>query len=389
MARKKTKILSGLLVNLLPVGLVFVLIIIANRDSLLLKYRLEYGYQPAEHQQIIELYKQSRLYMVEERYDEALTNLEQALAGVEQDATFPQEIRIEILFAKAKAHHELWQHIDAQNTLEKLLPLVEGGRQNNIYRMLREAETIVEGYNSERQKNTTYIASPGAGPASRLEGKVVAIRIFVEDGGGGDWSLRKQDFANRNWQTAKQWLVKQAAKYQRRVSFTERTFIISRNPLIQRLRVGSVDESYLNASEVARLVVQQLGARSIDQFIENIRKQENADQAIMHIQIERDQRSFAHRCRRRCSSDSEYSYIFESARSKRWQSMEYTQAHETLHLFGAADLYNIRNARYYAHRDIMNYPSRFLSASTLEPLTAYAVGIYNKKPETPFPVTKN
>jgi hypothetical protein len=76
--------------------------------------------------------------------------------------------------------------------------------------------------------------------------------------------------------------------------------------------------------------------------------------------------------------------LLESAHSKKWQSLQYAQAHESLHLFGADDLYNISNAKYYAVRDIMNYPSSLLQANTLEALTAWSVGLDTHKPATPF-----
>ena len=66
--------------------------------------------------------------------------------------------------------------------------------------------------------------------------------------------------------------------------------------------------------------------------------------------------------------------------------MEYAQAHESLHLFGADDLYNIKQSIYFATRDIMNYPSKYLDASVIEPVTAYGIGLINKKPEAPFKI---
>ena len=71
---------------------------------------------------------------------------------------------------------------------------------------------------------------------------------------------------------------------------------------------------------------------------------------------------------------------------KFWQSMGYAQAHEALHLFGADDLYNIEQARYYAVRDIMNYPASILDASTIDDITAYSIGLTDQKPKTPFEI---
>lgn len=80
--------------------------------------------------------------------------------------------------------------------------------------------------------------------------------------------------------------------------------------------------------------------------------------------------------------------LFETARASKWQRMSYAIAHESMHLLGADDLYNVRMAKFYHPRDIMNYPSRFLSTSTIEGISAYAVGLIEEKPPTPFDVTE-
>ena len=73
---------------------------------------------------------------------------------------------------------------------------------------------------------------------------------------------------------------------------------------------------------------------------------------------------------------------------KRWDEVSYAQAHETLHLFGADDLYNLRSAGSYAPRDVMHYPSRLLSASTMEAITAFATGLRRDRPAAPFRIVR-
>ena len=134
------------------------------------------------------------------------------------------------------------------------------------------------------------------------------------------------------------------------------------------------------------LATRQLGERSVLDFIERIKQEEDADQAILLFHLDRDDRSFASRCMWRCPPEGEYAYILGAARPKNVREIAHVQAHETLHLFGADDLYKIKNAKYYAPRDIMNYRSRMLEAGRLEPITAYAVGLLEEKPDAPFEI---
>jgi hypothetical protein len=62
------------------------------------------------------------------------------------------------------------------------------------------------------------------------------------------------------------------------------------------------------------------------------------------------------------------------------------QTHEMLHLFGAMDLYNIRDAKDYAVTDLMNYYSQALKYADISPVTAWAIGWADQQPDTPFPI---
>ena len=57
-----------------------------------------------------------------------------------------------------------------------------------------------------------------------------------------------------------------------------------------------------------------------------------------------------------------------------------------MHVFGAADLYNIKNATNYAVTDIMNYQSKQLQNSDVASITAYAIGWQEKPPNAPFTI---
>lgn len=80
--------------------------------------------------------------------------------------------------------------------------------------------------------------------------------------------------------------------------------------------------------------------------------------------------------------------LMEKVRRNRWDKIHYAQAHEMMHVFGAADLYNIKDAGRYSVTDIMNFQSKQLENSNIEPITAYAIGWRKKPPMAPFDIVE-
>jgi hypothetical protein len=288
---------------------------------------------------------------------------------------------------KGFIHSSVWQHIEAEQSWEKAGVYATNHRlKARLARLIKASRHVINDINSERNLRTYYQASPYVGPASVLRGKVVVLYVFLTDSALQNWSLRKRDFVMTNWQLAQRWIQKSAKIYASDVSFTHRLFVVDRNPYIKRMKVADFDGDFVNSDKVAQLVAENFGYDNILAFIDDVKKQENADQAILLLHLARDGRSFASRCMYRCQSDAEYVFLMEQPKVKFWQSMGYAQAHESLHLFGADDLYNIRKAKFYAVRDIMNYPSSLLDANTMDEITAYAIGLIDKQPETPFKI---
>jgi hypothetical protein len=288
---------------------------------------------------------------------------------------------------KGFIHSSIWQHIEAEQSWEKAGAYASNERlKGRLSRLIKASRHVINDINSERNFRSYYQASPYVGPASSLKGKVVVMYVFLTDGTLQNWSLRKRDFVMTNWRLAQRWIQKNAKLYASDVSFTHRLFVVDRNPYIKRMKVADFDGDFVNSDKVAQLVAENFGYSNILAFIDDVKKQERADQAILLLHLARDGRSFASRCMYRCQSDAEYVFLMEQPKVKFWQSMGYAQAHESLHLFGADDLYNIRKAKFYAVRDIMNYPSSILDANTLDDITAYAIGLTDKKPETPFKI---
>jgi len=288
---------------------------------------------------------------------------------------------------KGHVHSSLWQHIEADESWKKARSYTDNKKlRARLSRLIKASNQIISDINEERDLRNFYQASPHVGPAAALKGKVVVAYVFLTDAALQSWSIRKRDFVMSNWSMAENWMQKNSKQYSSELSFVHRLFVVDKNPHIKRLQVGDFDMNFVNADKVAQLVAENFGFSDMLSFINEIKKQENADQALLLLHLARDGRSFASRCMFRCQSDAEYVFLMEEPDSKFWQSLGYAQAHEALHLFGADDLYNIQKAKYYAVRDIMNYPSNILEASILDDITAYAIGLTEKKPKTPFEI---
>lgn len=297
------------------------------------------------------------------------------------------ELGFHFYHLKGHVHSSIWQHIEAEESWQKALSYTSNKRfRKRLLRLIEASRHVIHDLNDERDLRDIYQASPYVGPASALKGKVVVIYIFLTDGALQGWSMRKRDFVMNNWAFAEHWMQMNAKKYRTDLDFVHRLFMVNKNPYIKRLKVGDFNKKFVNADKVAQLAAENFGFKNIMSFVEEIKKQEKADQAILMLHLARDGRSFASRCMFRCQSDAEYVFLMEKPNAKFWQSMGYAQAHEALHLFGADDLYNIQKAKYYAVRDIMNYPSSVLDASTIDDITAYAIGLTDNKPKTPFKI---
>jgi hypothetical protein len=245
---------------------------------------------------------------------------------------------------------------------------------------------VIEELNVERDSVDFYEAAPNIGPAGTPSGHVVIAQIYLVDRDSTGWGPPQRQFVEVSNQRVEAWLKSAVAGYNKQVQFSRRSFVIDRDPRLKRLRIGGSARRYLNAEVAAHQAVQFLGYDSIEVFLQKMMTEENANHAVLLYHVNRDDRSFTLPCMKRCRWQTEYAFIYEQARRKRWQSMEYAQAHETLHLFGADDLYRVSGAKRFAAHDIMNYFSRNITDSTIEPITAYAVGLIADEPEVPFRV---
>jgi hypothetical protein len=143
------------------------------------------------------------------------------------------------------------------------------------------------------------------------------------------------------------------------------------------------DPNFFNQAQ--GLLTQQLGYRDLASFIADIQGTHQTSQIALVFHANNQSRSFAHICYQYC--DTEYVMLTEkmSQNPYAWATPQ-VQAHEMLHLFGAMDLYNIRDAKDYAVTDLMNYYSQALKYADISPVTAWAIGWADQQPDTPFPI---
>lgn len=331
--------------------------------------------------------KQAHELMQDKEYLAALKILEDKAENFKRLPSAQHNLLYEYYRLKGHCHAALWQYVEAEGMWRKAGEYAtRSADKKRIRDLMQMSVRAIEDMNYERDLKEDYHASPHVGPAAQLRGKIALIYVFLADGSMNEWSIRQRTQALSTWQLAQDWLSVKARQYGSDVSFSQRVFVLNKHPLIKRMRVGDQSTDFENSDAVAMLAAQHFGYKNIHQFIEQIKREEGADQAVLMYHLARDGRSFASRCMQDCTDYSEFVFLMETPDIKEWQSLRYTQAHESLHLFGADDLYNIRKAKYFAVRDIMNYPSSMLDASTLEDITAYAIGISDRKPLTPFKI---
>jgi len=328
--------------------------------------------------------------MRDDQYDRALTLAEAITDDVLNNRQLEKEWIVRYWENKGDVHANLWQFIDASYCYRKARETTGSIRLR--WRLGKKIDRInqsIQQSNRERNLKDTYHAARSTGPAAALTGKVAIICLYVKLNNTGGWGLKDRTTALRALQIAKQWLQANAAVYGSDLKFVERQFVVTRSPMLSRISIKGEQSVKENIGAIVQWSMKALREPSVLGFLERIRKEESADQSILLLHINDRKRSFAYRCDGTCHPYyGEFAFLLEPTYASRWQWMAYAMAHESLHLFGADDLYNIRSATYYHPRDIMNYPSRFLSTSTLEGITAYAVGLLDQKPPTPFDVTE-
>ena len=201
--------------------------------------------------------------------------------------------------------------------------------------------------------------------------------VFVDDGIKTRWSNKTKQRSLQIMSQVQHWQREKAKIFNiNNIEFINKTFVARRNPRFKTVNNVTFKSSATDIAMFVDSIAESLGEKSIGDFIEKQIKVSGAEQGVVYLHTNIEQRSFAQRCaythQRKFYSNgqyktemfsdckNEYVMLMEKVKRNRWDKMHYTQAHEMMHVFGAADLYNIKNASHYAVTDIMNLQSKRL-----------------------------
>lgn len=334
-----------------------------------------------------EYYHRGGSQLYSQDYTGAIATLDSAITIVRDQADFDSAYLAKAYALKGEAHTQLWQYVDAEDAFAAALKIAGADLQHALRQRLTATQNYLERNDKERNDKVAYESTTDAGPARRLQGKVVIVYVFVDDGKLSEWSKRDRQRALSNLSAVATWYRHRAGEYGiDSLSFTSRNFVYDRDPLLRNALEKISSQEVAVASDLAGRVAELQGSDTVNGFLQQVLTAANADQALLLLHINKKARSFALPCRRPCWNRAEYAYLFEKPERNGWDSMQYAQAHETAHIFGADDLYNIASARNYAPRDIMHHLPRYLNATAVDSITAYAIGWTDRTPQAPFAI---
>jgi len=327
-----------------------------------------------------------------------LIAIEQALNIAAEDNFSDKNVLQYLYLTAADIHQERWHLIFALEKYKAAQSVIYDRKVDAEIEKIRRYLSKVE---AERGLNDDYIATKFSGPAKEFSGKVLVAYIFVDDGIKTRWSNKSKLRAQQVMLSVQDWQQRQASRYQvNDLEFINKTYVARRNPNLKSPKRVSFKSNNADIDSYVGSVMQTFGKKDIGEFVEQQMKQSGAQQGVVFLHTNLDQRSFARRCGythqkktfvdgkyvtefiSRCRD--EYVMLMEQVKRNRWDKMHYAQAHEMMHVFGAADLYNIKKAGRYAVTDIMNFQSKNLTDSRVEPITAYAIGWRKNAPQAPF-----
>ncbi|TKB50262.1 hypothetical protein FCL40_03620 [Ferrimonas sediminicola] len=235
----------------------------------------------------------------------------------------------------------------------------------------------------ERALDDGYRDARNNGIAGELKGQVTILYLYLNDNRWSKWSGRERQQNRQYLQQVTGWYQRRAQEYGlAKPSFDTRFFFLT--------APKGITKEWLRSkrffSDAQQLIARQLGYGSMKEFVDT--KAPSGEVALV-FHSNGEARSFALSCRNKQTAPQchyEYAMLTEKVSpGARHTFIPQVQAHEMLHLFGAADLYRIRNARDYAVTDIMNYYSDTLGHATIDPITAWSIG-WAQVPDAPFEI---
>ncbi|RYV01684.1 hypothetical protein SOPP22_15080 [Shewanella sp. OPT22] len=312
-------------------------------------------------------------FLDEDEHDSALILLTELL----NTNQLPTKLRIYLLKKRA-AIHKLRLHLHyAIRDHEKIRQLSSSRNSSELSRLRKSLERL----QVERHLKSAYAAGgKNAGISKTMKKKIVVAYIYLNNNLSSQWSSKDRLQNHSNMNRVVDWFKKQSVRYDvEKLDIDVRYFFITPPRGYKKQWLERNDFIIKIKDQIAK----QLGYRTFEGFVESL--EGNDSQVAMVFHSNHKGRSFARVCHgaySRCKY--EYAILTEEVNDKRYNwRLPQVQAHEVTHLFGAADLYNIKQAKDFAVTDIMNYTSSSLRYSEISPITAWAVG-WSERPKTPF-----
>jgi len=320
--------------------------------------------------------------IVAENYDQILPEINTTIKKIESEEDYDQYTLAWLYEMQAKVYRSRQHYhfaIDALRVAEAI------SQYDNKYASeINYLQRKIDRSQSERAFETKYFSGRQAGMSKSLTGTINIAYIYIDDNRSSKWSGKQR--LNNQIAVDKflQWNKAQGKKYQvEKLDFNVRYFFL-KSP-------KGISKEWLRKREsfpfIVDTLMKQLNYKNLDDFISNIAGRGSKSQVALMFHSNFDGRSFAMQCGS-INCKHEYVMLTEKLSDKKYGwALPQTQAHEMLHLFGAADLYRIEKAKDFAVTDVMNYYSRELKYATIDPITAWSIG-WQEQPKTPFKIER-
>lgn len=217
-----------------------------------------------------------------------------------------------------------------------------------------------------------------AGSAKRLSGSIYVLAVFAGD---GHWSRAGKEKLLNELYKAEKWIRKEAARYGKSVSFKHGTYGLD-NTINVHVAPGHGTGN--EDCRVAHKVLGAAGYKSIGQFYEWFRKNEQCDNCLVIVFAQGRGRSYAVPYTPEYNADyfTESCIIYEAYEDGTPQ-IAFGMAHEMLHCFGAEDLYETfekpqiveQEAKKRYGNDVMHRFDYELDNLKIDEFTAWCVGL--------------
>ena len=173
---------------------------------------------------------------------------------------------------------------DSHYAIESLLNAQKQQFDQRSDKRLKHLRKHLSAIEKERSQNQDYVATRFSGPAKTLTGKVLVAYIFIDDGVKTRWSDKSQRRSRLVLEQVQNWQLSQADRYAvRSVEFINKTFMVQRNPGLKFLSSISHKSSRESIEKLVRVVMEDLGARSVKDFIFQQMALTKAEQGVVVI----------------------------------------------------------------------------------------------------------